>query len=342
MHFEKIISTVDTHTAGGPTRIVTAGIPALRGSDVASKMEFFRSNFDSIRKLLMLEPRGHKDMSGAVLTDAVHPEADVGAFFITASGYLRTCVHSTIGIAIAGLHTGFIEFEKSSPNGQLKLEIPAGVVTLTPIYKDESIQSIAVQTAPAFVALPSATIHLDELGSLEVCIVFSGLFFALVDVDQLADLNSVPPGNICLDNARKFAELGIKIFSAVNEECEISHPDKPELSSVDLIMFYQNLENTYSKDIVINASGGIDRTPCGAGMGAKLADLYSRGQIAENDYYDLESFLGTRFSGRVLRSTKVGKFDAIVPQIEGTAHITGMHHFVLASGDPLREGLYVK
>ena len=130
--FRKILSTIDTHTAGGPTRIITSGIPPLHGSDVAAKMAFFKSNFDSIRKLLMREPRGHRDMSGAVLTSPTHPEADVGAFFITGAGYLPACVHSSIGIAAAGLGAGFIATETVQSTGQLKMEIPAGLISLRP------------------------------------------------------------------------------------------------------------------------------------------------------------------------------------------------------------------
>ena len=341
MLFEKILSTIDTHTAGGPTRIITGGIPPLNGGDVAAKMAFFKSNFDSIRKLLMREPRGHRDMSGAVLTSPSHPEADVGAFFITASGYLPACVHSSIGIAVAGLGAGFIASKTVQSTGQLKMEIPAGLISLRPIYEDKVLRSVAVQTAPAFVSIPNTEIELGESGSIEISVVFSGLFFALVDIDQLTKLKPVVQRELCAENASHYAALGGKILEAVNRACDISHPDKPELLSVDFVMFYEQRKEKLARDIVINANGGIDRTPCGAGMGAKLADLFSRGQLATNEDCILESFLGTRFTGRVLETTKVGPFDAIVPQIEGMAYITGMHQFVLDLTDKLREGLVV-
>ena len=341
MHFEKILSTIDTHTAGGPTRIVTSGIPPLHGSDVAAKMAFFKSNFDSIRKLLMREPRGHRDMSGAVLTSPTNPEADVAAFFITASGYLPACVHSSIGIAAAGLGAGFIATETVQSTGQLKMEIPAGLISLRPIYEDEVLRSVAVQTAPAFVSVPNTKIHLGDFGSIEISVVFSSVFFALVDIKQLTKLESGVQRNLCAENARNYAVLGAEILDMANRTCEISHPDRPELLSVDFVMFYEPRKKDLARDIVINVHGGIDRTPCGAGMGAKLADLFSRGQLAPNEDYVLESFLGTQFTGRVLETAKVGPFDAVVPQIEGTAHITGMHQFVLDSMDTLGEGLVV-
>ena len=340
MQFEKILSTIDTHTAGGPTRIVTGGIPPLNGGDVAAKMAFFKSNFDSIRKLLMREPRGHRDMSGAVLTSPSHPEADVGAFFITASGYLPACVHSSIGIAVAGLGAGFIAAEKLQSTGRINMEIPSGLISLKPIYEDEVLSAVAVQTAPAFVLAPNVEIRLGESGSIRISIVFSGVFFALVDVDQLAKLKSGTKGALNAEHARDYAMLAAEILDVANRTCEISHPEKPELLSVDFVMFYEQRKDQ-ARNIVINVNGGIDRTPCGAGMGAKLADLFSRSQLPMNESYVLESFLGTRFSGRVLESAKVGSFDAIVPQIEGTAYITGMHQFVLDSLDSLREGLVV-
>ncbi len=341
MHFEKILSTIDTHTAGGPTRIITSGIPPLHGSDVAAKMAFFKSNFDSIRKLLMREPRGHRDMSGAVLTSPTNPKADVAAFFITASGYLPACVHSSIGIAVAGLSAGFIAVEKLQSTGRINMEIPSGLISLKPIYEDEVLRSVAVQTAPAFVLAPNVEIQLGEFGSIQISIVFSGVFFALVDVDQLAKLKSGTQGDLNAENARNYAMLGAEILDMANRTCEISHPEKPGLLSVDFVMFYEPRKKDLARDIVINVHGGIDRTPCGAGMGAKLADLFSRGQLAPNEDYVLESFLGTQFTGRVLETAKVGPFDAVVPQIEGTAHITGMHQFVLDSMDTLGEGLVV-
>jgi proline racemase len=341
MHFEKILSTIDTHTAGGPTRIITSGIPPLHGSDVAAKMTFFKSNFDPIRNLLMREPRGHRDMSGAVLTSPTNPDADVAAFFITASGYLPACVHSSIGIAVAGLSAGFIEVEKLQSTGRINMEIPAGLISLKPIYEDKVLRSVAVQTAPAFVLAPNVEIQLGKLGSIQISIVFSGVFFALVDVGQLAKRKSGAQGALNAENANNYAMLAAEILDMANRTCEISHPDKPELLSVDFAMFYEQRKDNFARNIVINVNGGIDRTPCGAGMGAKLADLFSRGQIASNDKYVLESFLGTQFSGRVLETAKVGPFDAVVPQIEGIAHITGMHQFVLDSMDTLREGLIV-
>lgn len=150
MNAKTVLTTIDTHTAGGPTRTVIAGIPRLGGGSVAEKMEYFRTHFDSLRKFLMLEPRGHADMSGAVLTTAADPHAATGAFFLTSGGYLRACVHSSIGLVTAGLETGFISRDAAGEEDPIKLEVPAGIVSAMPRYKGDKLTSVAIRMPPAF------------------------------------------------------------------------------------------------------------------------------------------------------------------------------------------------
>lgn len=341
MQFSRIVSTVDTHTAGGPTRTITSGIPLLEGNDVAEKMSFFRSHYDHIRKLIMLEPRGHGGMSGAVLTTPSHADAHVGAFFITASGYLPACVHSTIGIVAAGLATGFIAAAEHKNGGQLNVEVPAGLLSVTPTLADGMLQSVAVQTAPAFVSVPELELSLDTVRSLQVSIVFSGVFFVLVDLDRLTNHNSDMRKELNTANARHYIELASVILTAANQNRDIRHPEKSGPQSIDFVLFHEKKEQGIGRDIVINSSGGIDRTPCGAGMGAMVADLHSRGQLAAGDGYVLESFLGTQFTGRVVKTATVDGINAVVPQIEGASYITGLHQFVLQPTDTFPEGLIV-
>lgn len=334
VNLKKILTTIDTHTAGGPTRTLIAGLPPLPGSSVAEKMDYFRVHYDSVRKLLMLEPRGHRDMSGAVLTQPCDPEANLGAFFLTSRGYLRACVHSSIGLATAGLETGFIPRESISADGSIKLEIPAGVVSLLPEYRGDKLEAMAMRTQPAFLYADKEELHVNSRYRFRVTIAFSGVFFLLIDVTQFqrTDLTIVP------ENAARLAALGVEILEAANRRFQVRHPENPNIRSLEMLMLYEDLDDYHARDIVIGQSGGVDRSPCGAGTGAKMVCHFANGSLAINQKYTLESFLGTRFTGRIVGAAQVGQFPGGVPEITGTAFITGMHQFVVEENDPLKEG----
>ncbi len=336
MIVKKILTTIDTHTAGGPTRIVVGGIPPLHGVSVAEKMAYFQSHFDSIRKLLMCEPRGHKDMAGAVITEPTHLEADVGSFFLTSSGYLPACVHSSIGVATAGLEAGFIGRTPELAGRSIKMETPAGLISLFPEFDGEKVQSVAIQTQPAFVHTSSTELRIGPGGPLTVSIVFSGVFFILLDVKQ----ENIPANQRCIvpENVKGLTALGVRVLEEANRSFELCHPEHLTIDSAELVMIYEELENRRARDIVINQDGVVDRSPCGAGTGAKITYLFTLGKLKAHDEYINESFLGTRFVGRVLRPAMVGSYEGAVPEIRGTAFITGMHQFMLDSGDPLSEG----
>jgi len=334
VRIQRMLTAIDTHTAGGPTRTLVAGLPPLPGDSVAEKMEYFRARYDSVRKLLMLEPRGHRDMSGAVLTPPCHPGAGAGAFFITSGGYLRACVHSSIGLATAGLETGFIPKESIASDGSVQLETPAGLVALLPEYGEEGLKGVAVRTRPAFLFRERAMVETQAGLRIEVCVAFSGVFFALVDVLRLQAGGS----EIAPENAARFAASGVDILEAANRQLEIRHPENPDLRAIELVMFYQDLDDRHARDIVVGRGGSIDRSPCGAGTGAKMVQQLALGRLQVDDSYTLESFLGTRFTGRLVAPAQVGQFGGAVPEVTGSAYVTGMHQFVLQADDPLTEG----
>lgn len=334
MRLKRVLSTVDTHTAGGPTRTLIGGFPPLPGDDVDGKMEYFRTRHDDIRRLLMLEPRGHKDMSGAVLTGA-SARGDVGAFFLTSGGYLRACVHSTIGLVTAGLNTGFIEAPADGGDQQVKVEVPSGIVSVTPRYRQGALASLAVQTNPAFVWNSDETLDLGPGRKVRVALSFSGVAFVLIDVAQL----HIPEYKIGVQDAKKFGELGIEILSAANRQFNCLHPETHAQRKLELVMFYEMLGSHHAKDIVVGAQGAIDRSPCGAGTGALMAHLSARGDLKSGEDLILESFHGSRFIGRITGTAQAGQLDAVIPEVEGTAYITGMHQFVLDADDPLPDGI---
>jgi proline racemase len=334
MNIKRVLTTVDTHTAGGPTRTVVAGLPPLSGTSVAAKMDDFRNRHDALRKLLLCEPRGHRDMYGAVLTPPGDPEAALGAFFLTSAGYLRACVHSSIGLATAGLETGFIGGDSMKPDGSIPLETPAGVVSLFPQYEGSRLESIAIRTRPAFLYAGEAALQGASANPLEVSLVYSGVFFVLLDVAQPgADFPKLAP-----ENAASLASIGMELLAAANRQFEVRHPENPDLRSLDLIMLYENVGDRQARDIVIGRSGSVDRSPCGAGAGAKMVLEHSRGRLTPGEEYVLDSFLGTRFLGKLVQPCHVGPHHGAIPEIRGAAHVTGVHQFVLDPHDPLQEG----
>jgi proline racemase len=338
MQVRRILTTVDTHTAGGPTRTLVGGLPPLRGDCVAAKMEHFRSEHDSVRRLLMNEPRGHRDLWGAVVTEPTDPHADVAAFFLNAGGYLQACVHSAIGVATAGLEIGFIR-RPDRDGGAIGMETPSGLVTLIPEMADGSVRSVSLRPAAAFVHTRSARLDVGGALGLEVAVAFSGVFFVLVDAGQLGFPPCASGTPIGPENAGRFAALGPEVLRAANAAFQVRHPDRPAADSIALAMFHQEVGDGHGRDIVIGPSGGVDRSPCGAGTAAKATYLFTEGRLGAGQPYVNESFLGTRFVGRALEPARVGPFEGALPEVQGSAWVTGMHQFVLEATDPLPEGL---
>lgn len=334
MNMRRVLTTIDTHTAGGPTRTVVAGIPQLQGASVADKMEYFQTHYDSLRKFLMLEPRGHKDMSGAVLTTSSEPGAAIGAFFLTSSGYLRACVHSSIGLVTAGLETGFISQSELGDRYLIKLEVPAGVVTVVPQYAGKKLNSIAIRMPPSFSYSRQEQLRLESGQTVPVALVYSGVNFVLVNARDL----HLPDRSILAHGREKLAGLGVEILAAANRQFKISHPEAASINSIELVMVYEETGDRHARDIVVGRTGSIDRSPCGAGTGAMVTHLFEQRKLQPGEDYVVESFLGTRFTGRILGPARVGSYAGAVAEIEGTAYLTGMHQFLLDTEDPLPEG----
>jgi len=330
MNIKKLITTIDTHTEGGPTRTVLSGIPVLRGLTVKDKMEHFKKNFDDLRKLLLHEPRGHQGIFGAVITDPSDSRAHMGVFFLTHSGYLNMCVHSAIGAATACLEIGIIE--KPDPGNCVILETPTGLVSLLPCYSGNRLNSVTIQTNPAFVFIAESELDMGFKTPLKIALVFSEVFFVLLDVTQI---------RICIDQQRipELIDIGFKIIEAANRQFDIHHPENPDICQVELAMLYEDIDGKRAKSAVISRTGSLDRSPCGAGTGAKLAYLHVMNRLKLEELYVNESVFGTKFEGKAIKAVRVGSFKGILPQISGSAYITGWHQFILEEKDPLKTGL---
>lgn len=319
MEFKNLISTIDTVTEGGPTRIITSGLPVLHGKSMQEKMIYFQNNFEDIRKMLMLEPSGYLGMFGAVITEPMEDTADIGVFFLTSSGYLTMCVHSAIGIVAAMLETGMCA--RPEKGKSIKLDTPVGIIPLQPNYTIEQLSSISIQTNPAFVYKKDVLLDLKDNKSVKVSLVFSAVFFVLVDINSLGI-------DLTLDNISELKAVGVEILNLANEQFEFSHPNNADYNKAELIMLFEEIGNAHSRNAVISRNSDLDRSPCGAGTGAKMAYLFALNKLKLNQTFINESIFDTKFTGELIDTCTVGKYQAVVPQITGSANITGFHQFV--------------
>lgn len=330
MQINRVISTVDTHTAGEPTRIVTGGIPNIPGKTMMEKKIWMQNNLDHVRRMIMLEPRGHRDMFGAVITSPACDDAHAGVIFMDSKGYLDMCGHGSIGSVTVLLNTGMVPVDINSGSGSQKviIDTPAGKVTAHASIEDGVATEVRICNVPAFY-YDSLTIDLPSVGKIHVDISYGGNFFALVNVKEL-DMD------IKVENIERLKFLGLEIRSRVNDIITVVHPVSGERGQVALTEIYQ--DGSPCRNIVVFGNGQIDRSPCGTGTCAKMAYLYEKGKLGIGQAYLHSSIINTLFTGKVLGETKAGNRRAILPEITGRAHITGFHSFIAEKDDPFKEG----
>ncbi|SHM57226.1 proline racemase [Caldanaerovirga acetigignens] len=331
MRFGKLIIAVDSHTMGEPTRVVVGGIPHIPGKTMAEKKVYLEKNMDHIRTALMHEPRGHRDMFGSIITAPVNQEADFGIIFMDGGGYLNMCGHGSIGAVTVAIETGMVK--AVSPITYVKLDTPAGLVEARAEVEDNVVKSVTVRNVPAFLYEADVKIDVPGLGKITADIAFGGSFFAVVDAKQLGI--KIEPSNV--DDLIK---AGMAIKRAANEQIKVQHPEKEHIKTIDLVEIYDETENpkAHLKNVVIFGDGQADRSPCGTGTCAKMATLYAKGKLDLGQDFLYESIIGTIFKGRLIGATKVGPFDAVIPEITGNAYITGFNQFVIDPEDPVKYG----
>jgi len=285
-----------------------------------------RANYDWFRRFLLQEPRGHSDMFGAVLFPPKRKECDLGVIFMHNGGYLDMCGHGIIGVVTCAVQTRMIEARK-----EILIDTPAGCVKARTEYYGRRVRSVAFENVPAF-KLKTTEIRIADQ-SISVDIAFGGNFFAHVRADKLG-INIEPK------NKTAIIDLGIRIRDAVNEDEKIAHNELPHISKVELVEFSgrPRSRGAHAQNVVVFGRGQIDRSPCGTGTCAKMAILHSEGKLKVGDLFVHESIIGTRFAGRLIAETKVGGYQAVIPEITGSAYITGFNRLVFDDEDPLREG----
>lgn len=330
MSYQHVFTAIDTHTAGEPTRIVVAGVPFLGGS-MAEKRRRLQEEFDFVRTALMHEPRGHSDMFGAIITEPVTPGASMGVVFMDTGGYLAMCGHGSIGAVTAALETGIVP--RREPETQLTMDTPAGPIRARAQVQNGRVVQVAVQNAPSFRVYSKKALDVPSLGNVSVDVSFGGNFFVLVNAAQL----QIP---LHPENLPTLVRAAMELRRVANERLPVEHPTQPHINTIDLVEIYEDMPGPRkgSRNVVIFGQAQVDRSPCGTGTCAKMAAMYASGQLGPDEPFVNESILGTRFTGRLLGTRKVGPFDAVVPEIAGSAYITGFGQFVVDPEDPLGAG----
>jgi len=335
LRFDRVISTVDTHTAGEPTRIVVSGIPKIRGKTLGEKIEYLRKELDFVRSAIMREPRGHNDMFGAIITEPTVPEADLGVIFTDCGGYLTGCGHGSIGVATVAVELGWVR--ATEPSTTVLLDTPSGVVKANVHVRNGRVKGVTIRNVPSFLYKPNVQLSIPSLGDVRLDISFGGNFFALVDASQLGI--KIEP-----TNTERLIDVGIKIKNAINEEVKVNHPLLKYIDTVELVELYgkPTRPEAHSKNIVVFGVGQADRSPCGTGTSARMAELHAKGKLKLNEEFVYESIAGTIFRGKLVEETRVGRFKAVVPEITGNAYITGLNQLMFDPDDPLKHGFLLK
>ena len=327
------IFTIDCHVMGEPLRVVTSGIPYLKGNSVADKKEYFAQHFDHLRSSLMLEPRGHDNMFGAILCEPTNKSADIGIFFMHAGGYLNMCGHGIIGAVTTVIQLGILN-KKIESTTEVILETPAGLIYAYANIENNIVKNVAFRNVPSFVLYKNLKVLIPELREISIDIAYGGNFFCLVSAKELSV-------EVKKENLQKLILLGMKLLEIINDNEYISHPYNKHINKVELVEIYDSDSkgSPFHKNCVVFGNNQVDRSPCGSGTSAMLALKYSNNQIDIGEPFFNESIIGTVFTGKVVKEIKVGEFDGIIPEIQGKAYITGNHHFIIDYNDPLNKGI---
>lgn len=324
---------IDGHTAGNPVRLVAGGAPLLSGASMAERRLDFLSRYDWIRTSLCFEPRGHDMMSGGFLYPPTLPDADAGILFIETSGCLPMCGHGTIGMITFGLEHGLI---RPRTPGRLKIEVPAGVLDIAYETEGDKVTSVRIRNVPAYLAAEGIEIDVPGLGPLSVDVSYGGNYYAIVE----------PQGAYTgLDDlgASRIIELSGLVRERVRAAFHPVHPDEPSINGVSHVLWADKPkgDGADGRNAVFYGDKAIDRSPCGTGTSARLAHLHAKGRLQVGDAFVHESYICSRFIGRVEAETTVGDHKAIVPSIEGSAVATGFNTIWVDRQDPFWAGFQV-
>ncbi|MGW7002406.1 proline racemase family protein [Streptomyces sp. NPDC054933] len=326
----RTITAVDSHTEGMPTRVVTGGVAPIPGETMADRRRHFAEHLDGLRQFLVNEPRGHPAMSGAILQPPTRDDADWGVLYVEVSGLLPMCGHGTIGVATVLVETGMVPV--AEPETTIRLDTPAGLVIARVAVRDGAAERVTLRNVDSFAVAQDAKVAVPGLGTVRYDLAYGGNFYAIVELDAVG---------LPFDRERKQEILaaGLSLMEAVNQHDRPRHPIDPLISGCKHVQFLAPGSTAqHSRHAMAIHPGWFDRSPCGTGTSARMAQLHARGELPLHTEFINESFIGTRFTGRLVEETTVGGLPAVVPEISGRAWITGTAHYLLDPTDPFPHG----
>ncbi len=330
----KTFFCVDAHTCGNPVRVVVGGAPLLKGANMSEKRQHFLKEFDWIRTGLMFEPRGHDMMSGTIIFQALSNEFDVSVLFIETSGCLPMCGHGTIGTV-----TVLIEKEIVNPKteGILRIETPAGLVVASYEKDDKNkVKSVKIVNVPSFLHSTNLKVTSSVLGKLKVDVAYGGNFYAIVEPQEnflgIQDFT-----------ASQLITMSKELRDKLNEQYTFIHPLNETICGLSHIEWTGDIikKTSTARNAVFYGDKAIDRSPCGTGTSARMAQWYTKGKLKKGDTFIHESYIGSVFNGAIEDEVKIGTYDGIIPSIEGWAKITGLNTITIDDDDPYAHGFVV-
>lgn len=330
MRATKVFTAVDTHTEGMPTRVVTSGFGTLPGDTMAARSRHVALKLDGWRRLLMYEPRGHQAMSGAVLQPPTRSDADLGVVYIEVTGCLPMCGHGTIGVVTAAIETGLVEV--TEPTTTVRLDTPAGLVTAVAEVHDGACGPVTIHNVPSFLAHRDAVLTVPGRGDVVTDVAYGGNFYVVVAAATLGV--ELQP-----EHAAELVAAGMSVMTAANRQLRMVHPTQPDIDGTHHVLLTAPGDGEVSgRGAVVIDPGYLDRSPCGTGTSARMAQLHARGSLPLDTPFVHTSVIGSRFDGRLVAATTVAGTPAVVPTITGRAWLTGLGQYLLDPSDPFPEG----
>ena len=324
---------IDAHTCGNPVRLVTSGHPNLKGANMSEKRQDFIAQHDWIRQALMFEPRGHDMMSGAFLYPPVSNNADASILFIETSGCLPMCGHGTIGTITAGIEAGLI---KPKAPGKLLIDVPAGQIVVEYQLTNNKVDWVKIYNVAAYLAHQDIIIDVPELGSLKVDIAYGGNFYIIVE----------PQGNfpgIDKWSAEQILRYSLLVRDVINKQLDCIHPLDNTVNGASHVLWTGRPQgaDSHGANAVFYGDKAIDRSPCGTGTSARMAQLFAKGKLSVGDSFVHESYIGSQFVGKIESTTTIGPYKAIKPSIQGWAKVFGQNQITVDDDDPYAFGFQV-